>query len=853
MTYKISAGVYVKEIVKNSGALAAVSGTIGCSCFGSKKGPLGRHLITGGNEEFTRLYGQSDTSWSLAHLSLKPALNQMTVFYGNRVVNGARYAGLSLYYDKLNKSFFSKPFTVGSLGSYETALRATKLICFSNYLSTGDSIQFDVGETTITQPFTNTSNYTLSQLALKIQAELNNIGEGGDCSVVKAWNMSDRKQTDVLTFSRLFEQGDTVSFKVKAIGVTETTISQEFDTDSQTTLNGIVTQLNSVSGLVATTVPAEIPTIKLSCASAGPADLTVTPLTFVGEDLALTTVVTQEGHGVYDDRVLLLTLPEGYDDLPVSGQVTGSAVTVEVEDDAKVMDIFAENPGAWASSTSEGLGIKLGGLDEGISQRIRLTISKAIIAGESFECTVGHGTNSYQVGPVEFNGTSDNTLDLIAQAIKTCIDTNIGTGADVHVEKVEGGTENDRSILVIGPNPDTSIEISNALFVGDDNAPLIEVKNVIPNTPSNKQFDLYLYTRQNISTPTESWVCSLNHQVDSNANSLFIEDRINKGAYVSENIRVVAYTDDYSILQPITSIAWLGGGDDGMLPTTQQLVQAWDDFADPEQITVRLLLDGGYTNVNIQQKMATIAKTRRDCVALLDIPSDKQKAEDVVNFRKYEQNINTSYAAVYSPDVLVFDDIYGVDTYIPPSGYAAASICYTERNWAIYWAAAGMTRGVCDGAKGVRYKYDEGQRDLVEGVHVNPVRDMGASGIVIFGEYTSQSQVDPLTDLHVRLLVNNISIYEADSLVYKLFDPNDEYLRAEMVKNISNYLKPIKDGRGLRDYQVISDINNENPADVDLGAAQVKVLLWPTSSTKYIQVTNIINGMGVSVEEAILG
>ena len=100
MTYKISAGVYVKEIVKNSGALAAISGTIGCSCFASRKGPLGRHLITGGNEEFTRLYGQSDSHWSLAHLSLKPALNQMTVFYGNRVVNGAKYAGLSLYYDR---------------------------------------------------------------------------------------------------------------------------------------------------------------------------------------------------------------------------------------------------------------------------------------------------------------------------------------------------------------------------------------------------------------------------------------------------------------------------------------------------------------------------------------------------------------------------------------------------------------------------------------------------------------------------------------------------------------------------------------------------------------------------------
>lgn len=851
MTYKISAGVYVKEIVKNSGALAAISGTIGCGTFGSKKGPLGRTLITGGYEEFVRLYGESDTSWSPAHLTLKPALSQMTVFYGNRVVNGAKYAGLSLYYDRLNSRLFSQPFATGTSGDYQTSLRTTYLMNFSNYLASGDTVTVDVGETPVTQEFANTSNYTLGQLAIKIKQALDTLGEGGDCTVIKAWTMSDRKQSIVITFSREFKESDSVAFNVSAVGVQDTQISQTFETDSTTTLDGIISKLNGVEGLAATSVPGQVPAIKVTCTQPGPSDLKVTNPVISPEDLTLTFETTQEGHGVYDDRELLITLPETIDSLPISGSVEGSAVEIELDTDCKVLDIFAENPGQWASDLETGLGIRLNGLDAGISQRLRLTISKSIVAGQQFECSIGYNGNTYNIEPVQFATSSDDTLQAIAQQIQTCISTNIGQGSVVTVEHVPGGTENDRSITVVGPNPDVTIEIDNAMFIGDDSVPLVTVSEVIPNTPSNKQFNLEVYSRESIVNPLESWTCSLNQQVDSNGNSLFIEDRINQGSYKSENIRVVVYTNDYSKLQPISSIAWLGGGDDGMLPTTAQLVEGWDQFADPEQVTVRLLLACGYNNVDIHQKISTIAKNRKDCVALMSIPSDKQDAEGVVNYRQYEMNVNTSYAAVYSPDIVVFDDIKGVDTYVSPEGYAAASICYTERNWAIYWAAAGLTRGICDGAKGVRFKYNEGQRDLIEQVHVNPVRDMGTSGIVIMGEYTAQSQSDPLTDLHVRLLVNNISIYEADSLKYFLFDPNDEYMRAEMVKNISGYLQPIKDGRGIRQYQVVSDINTENPADVDLGAAQIKVAIWPTSSTKYIEVTNIINGMGVSVEEAI--
>ncbi len=851
MTYKISAGVYQQEIVKGSGSLAAISGTIGACVFASKKGPLGPRAITGGWEEFVSIYGNGDTAWSPAHLVLKPALKQMTLFYGNRIVSDAKYAGLSVYYNDQNKNFFTRPFTTGTSADFETALRSTKLISFSNYLVEGDVVTVDLGTTPVSQEFNSTSNYTLDQLSKKIGAALDEMGAGGECSVIKAWNLSDRKEAIQLTFSRNFVEQDLVSFKISGVNITESTISASYTESSDGMFQALVTALNEVEGLTATVIMAEVPAIKITCNKAGPANLTISEEQLVPEDLLMEKTVLTEGHGVYDDRVLLVTLPETIDDLEIGGSVEGSSVTVEVESDSKLMDIFAENPGAWASDMKTGLGIKITGLDEGTSQRLRLTISKAIKAGESFEASIGYGAETFQIEPVEFAESSDNTLKLIAAAIQKVVDESIAPGAVVTAEEVVGGTENDRSILVIGPNPDVSISINNPTFSGSDTAPNAVVKEIIPNTPANQQFMLGVYARDSLANPLESWVCSMNDQLDSTGNQMFVEERINKGAYESANIRVVVHNPDYSKLQEISSIAWLGGGEDGVIPSNSQIMAGWDAFADREQIDVRLLIDGGYTDVNVAQKIAEVAKNRKDAVALLSIPSDKQKATDVADYRKYEMNVNTSYAACYAPDVLVFDENAGTNVYIAPSGYAAAAICYTERNWAIYWAAAGLTRGLMDGALGVRYKYNEGDRDLVEGVHVNPIRDMGTAGVVIFGEYTTQTQVDPLTDLHSRLLANNIEIYQDLQFRFGLFDPNDEFLRAELCKNMSNYLEPIKQGRGIRDYQVISDINTESPADVDMGALVIKVKWKPTSSTKYIMVKNYILGSGVSFDEEI--
>ena len=852
MTFKLSAGVYPYEYVRGTSPFNAVNMTIGACTFASRKGPLGPHLVTGGWDSFIKTYGQGDYQWSPAHATLKPALQQMSVFYGNRVVNEALYAGVSLFYDSSNDSFFSLPFTSGSSGSYEDALRISKVVTFSDAIPSNKTVTLDLGDQAITQAFNQTSNYTLQLLTNQIQTALDSLGEGGSATVIKVWDKSDRKTEKQVIFNREFQAGDNIVLSIEGSpDITKQDYQVNFTNSSEETLQALADKVNGNSKLVATVIPADLPTLLITCANAGPYTIDIAAGSTITSGISITSELIREGHGVFDDRSIVITLPENISDLDISGAVAESVVTVNVDENAKVMDIFAENPGEWASSTSEGLGIKISNLDQGIQQRTRLTFSDAMVTGNEFTCTLGFDKNSWTIGPVQFKNNSDESLKEIASAIQSRMDEVLGIGGSVTVEQVVGGIDNDRNILIITPLASQSIDITDPLITGGISQALVTVKEIIPNTPSDETFTFEVYTRESLATPAEAWVTTLSQKLDSLGNQMFIEDMVNKGTYESPNIRVVTYTNDFSRIKNMDSIAWLQGGDDGVIPSINQIVQGWNEFADPEKVTVRILINGGYGNVNVHQAMSTIAQNRKDCVAILDMPSNAQSTTAALNYRLYEMNVNTSYAAIYSPDILVFDDISGTDVYVGPSGFVAAQICYTEQTRAIYWAPAGLNRGICSGAKGVRVIYGEADRDLIEPEQINPIRQMGSNGVVIMGEYTTQTASDPLSDLHVRLLCNNIEIAMTDALAYHLFEPNDEYLRTVMAKECEDYLQPIQDNRGIRAFRVISDITKESAADVDLGVAVVNIYIKPTSSTKFIRLNNYILGSGVDFEEVI--
>ena len=61
------------------------------------------------------------------------------------------------------------------------------------------------------------------------------------------------------------------------------------------------------------------------------------------------------------------------------------------------------------------------------------------------------------------------------------------------------------------------------------------------------------------------------------------------------------------------------------------------------------------------------------------MPSANQAVQSAINYRNNSLNLNTSYAAIYTPDVLIQDQYTSQQLYIPPSGYVAAVYARTDK------------------------------------------------------------------------------------------------------------------------------------------------------------------------------
>lgn len=867
MTFQLSAGVYPFEIDKSSFITPAAT-SIAAVVAGLTKGPLGPTLVTS-EEKFLELYGYTPASFSKAPYCIRAALKQVSSLYVNRVVNGALYAGLSLFNDKLNNSTTGASFPTGSKNDYNSGSRNLQLISIDNPIVEQNEIVVDIdngeGEvTSITQTFSNTSNETLAALALKITTALASFGSGGEAVVVDAYNGSDKNMQIAIKFSDVLteENCTDISGKISILGAEAKPFTASFSSDNDTTLQALATSITEVGGVTAQVKPGTTSgtanTILITCDSAGPDSIAVSELLVNGNStITVLSEITKEGHGVYDDRVIQVVLPENSLASVKSVDITKglSQAIATIESNVKVLDIFAENPGEWGNQ----YGISITDFDYGIASRYALTFASSLVKDNVFSCDIIYKGNKYAIN-VPFANTSDATLKAIATAITDTIHPLGLQHKDfgyAFVEEVIGGSDNDRVITVVSPTSTDNIEILNAIVTDGATQTTVNVANVLNSEESSNTFTLSVYEKSNINLPVETFTCSFKEQVDGNGNQLFIEEVVNKGSNASKYIRVKVNNLANLQLLSETGITWLNGGDDGAVPTNNQIIKGWEDFSDPEKITIRLMINAGYTNVAVQQKMVSIAQDRHDCFAILDMPSDQQQSEAAVNYRKYKLNINSSYGAIYSNDLLITDSETGMQVYVPPSGHVCAQFAYNDMVRAEWWAPAGLNRGLVQDVQGVRYKYSEGERDLLSTNQVNYIREMPGKGYPIWEENTLQSKSSALSNIHVRRLLISLEVAITDYLEYYTFDPNDETSRAEVALVVEDYLMGLQRGRafnvinGENGFMVVCDESNNPAYLLDQGVMVVDVYIKPISIARFIKLNVVIAKASASFSELV--
>lgn len=371
---------------------------------------------------------------------------------------------------------------------------------------------------------------------------------------------------------------------------------------------------------------------------------------------------------------------------------------------------------------------------------------------------------------------------------------------------------------------------------------------IYPNTQLNDgTFYVDVFEGNVGSVPTEQFLVSMDWRKDGYGVQLNVQENINRRSslirvVLNENQRDYAANPTRRFIQAVNQVK-LAGGTNGPAATTGQLMQAWELYRDPEQINVNILIGGGLVAPAVQQRMDEICRDRMDCMAILDMPSMSQEVQQAIDHRRLNLGINSSYSALYSCDLMVLDTYSNRRLYVPPSGYVAAAYARTDREFATWFAPAGLVRGNLR-VLGTRHKYNQGDRDALVESQINPIRVIEGIGISIWGADTLQTMSSALSNVNVRRLMLYIEKSISSAVIYNVFDPNDEILRNKLVEIATRFLKPIKDGRGLHNFTVVCDMTNNGDDTIAAGDLNLDISLDPVLPAKRILINATINKTG---------
>ena len=223
----------------------------------------------------------------------------------------------------------------------------------------------------------------------------------------------------------------------------------------------------------------------------------------------------------------------------------------------------------------------------------------------------------------------------------------------------------------------------------------------------------------------------------------------------------------------VTPDAFLGK-DDG--PGKRTGLQAFQ-----ENGNVSIMAIPGITAPEVQAALIGFCESKKSCFAILDVPMELKKTNDVANFRDM---YDSTYAAMYHPWLEMYDAGSKRSAYFPPSGAMAGIYARTDIERGVHKAPANE---VVRGCTGLSCAYNEGEQDILNPIGVNLIRSFTGRGIRVWGARTISSN-----GLWKYLNVRRLFIYVEESIKantnWVVFEPNSTTLWNRVTRTIETFL-----------------------------------------------------------------
>ncbi len=200
-----------------------------------------------------------------------------------------------------------------------------------------------------------------------------------------------------------------------------------------------------------------------------------------------------------------------------------------------------------------------------------------------------------------------------------------------------------------------------------------------------------------------------------------------------------------------------------------------------ENDNISILAAPGVTAPEVQAGLVAFCENKKSCFAILDVPLELKKTNDVANFRDM---YDSTYAAMYHPWLQMYDAGIKRNEYFPPSGAMAGIYARSDNEQGVHKAPANeVVRGCTD----LSCSYNAGEQDILNPIGVNLIRAFPGRGIRVWGARTISSN-----GLWKYLNVRRLFIYVEESIKantnWVVFEPNSENLWGRVTRTISTFL-----------------------------------------------------------------
>ena len=203
------------------------------------------------------------------------------------------------------------------------------------------------------------------------------------------------------------------------------------------------------------------------------------------------------------------------------------------------------------------------------------------------------------------------------------------------------------------------------------------------------------------------------------------------------------------------------------------------------------------------------------------------------------------YLGVFYPWGFTSDNA-GRDVIVPPSHMILRMIALSDQVSFPWFAPAGTRRGGITNATAVGYLNDEGeftsvalnegQRDTLYNVKVNPITFFVGSGLVNFGQKTRARNASALDRINVARLVIYLRSQLNKLAKPYIFEPNDKITRDEIKQQVESLLLELVGQRALYDFLVVCDESNNTPNRIDRNELYVDIAIEPVKAVEFIYI-----------------